>query len=181
MDCTAVCGDGCCTGSENYCACPDECPQPLLASWDSGAWEGWTAVGDNWSVSSSSPWTQDNHARFSWFPSALSYSYTLTSPVFDLEGCFAVDMDFEFSFSDFDGTGNNALYIECTRDGVSWVSVSSFSEWLQSSGDHAAGPETSWLDPCNDSATVQVRFRITGDNSYGISHFAFDDIDVHKL
>ncbi len=181
-DCGDVCGDGVCAASESHCSCPDDCPHALYTDWETGGWEGWTASAvDNWYVSTDYIWNTSYHAHFSWSPRAYDYSYTLTSPVIDLEGCYAVDMVFQLAFSDFDGTGNNNLYIECTSNGVDWVSVSSFTGWNQSQGTHEPGEETSWLDPCSDSSTVKVRFRVTGDDSYGINYFAFDNVDIHRL
>jgi hypothetical protein len=107
------------------------------------------------------------------------YEFSLTSPVFDLSDCAIMDMTFDFSFDDYDGTGNNHFRVECTSDGVNWESVYVFSSWDQSQGDHDPGQETSYLDNCTGSATVQVRFRVYGEDSWGFNHWAVDDVDVH--
>jgi hypothetical protein len=149
-----------------------------VTTWDSGTLEGWTAQG-NWEINDYSPWSGDHHAHFSFSPSVTNYDYSLISPVMDLSDCSIMDMSFDFAFSDYDGTGDNHFRVECTTDGVSWQSVSSFDGWDQSEGDHPAAAETSWLDPCTGSSTVQVRFRVYGSDSWGFNHWAVDDVDVH--
>lgn len=176
-DCGDECGDGVCGPTENYCNCSADCPQPLVTDWNTGTWEGWTPAGSNWLISSGTPWS-DNHARFSFSPTATYYTMTLTSPVIDLAGCAIADMDFDFAFSDWDGTGSNNLFVECSTNGSSWVSVGGFNTWYQSWGNHSAAKVTSFLDPCANSSTVWVRFRVTGNDSWGINYYAFNNVSV---
>jgi len=64
--------------------------------------EGWVVFGStsNWSISTSGPWPSDYNARFYWYPTRYNFETWILSPVIDLTGCSAVDMDFGSASND---------------------------------------------------------------------------------
>ncbi len=151
------------------------CASPVYSeTWAAGA-DGWTAEG-NWALDSSTVWSGDQYYLFSYLPTLSDYSRSLTSPVFDLTGCASATLAFQFELSEDDSYEySEAMAAECAGDGSTWVPV-----YTRTEGDGSYGPAgvSVPMDASCLTATAQVRFRAYGSYSWGINHWAVDDVTV---
>ena len=172
-DCGEFCGDGCCNGSETLGSCPVDCACPLpysIGTFNTNL-DGWTAPAANWI------WDSTQVMEFYWSPSTTSYSYPSTSPQFDLGGCSVAYVNYDLFFSDYSGSGQEKMRVQCSGNGSAYTDLAEYANL----GDIPWTSYSHALPVACRTSTATIRFRALGDDSFDINWWYIDNVTISSF
>jgi len=150
---------------------------PFTEDWTSGTFNtnewSFSPSQGNWSINLSSG-NPEPSAKFFYSPAVTNYSYSLLSPVINLNGAVNMTLTFDLSLSDYAYNGNEHLTV-WVLEGTEWTEVDDFSntndiDWTSFTYE--------FLDFSGNQ--TQIRFEATGVNSDNINYWMIDNIQLFQ-
>ncbi|MFO8066035.1 MAG: S8 family serine peptidase [Bacteroidales bacterium] len=175
------------TGPQSFTTLCSEYLIPFTEAFDNESLDCWTFPEGqgNWGFGSSySPPSSSSgapNAVFSWSPSVVGYSFSLTSPLFDATYIEeAVRIDFILFLNNFDNSALEQMSVEYKLfEDSQWTLLENYNNEGIGSGDEEFIVEGLEI-PGAAGNKFQIRFRAHGENSYSINGWALDDIVIHS-
>lgn len=161
---------------------------PFSETFDGGSVECWSYPEGqgNWGIGSTYPPPSSisgtPHATFSWNPSQVGYSYSLTSPLIDAGNLAGqIKMDFILFVNNYNNNNLNEISVEYkTFEETQWTLLENYTNEGLGSANHEF-VVTEMPIPDVQGEMFQVRFRAHGENSFSINGWSVDDIEIYQV